>query len=822
MAMGAKMGTETAEGHCDLCGLPLRSGTHRSEFDGSVLHFCCKGCRMVYTMLMEATGSADPSAFRQSELYRRCVAAGVVPDPGLDPAEVEAFEAPADTAGEAVPGECLSLRRHVDGMWCPACAWVIETALGRMDGVEQVACDFATDRLRCRYDPMRVAPEDIVRAIDGLGYRSFDAQDKGERSLWVRDLVRLMVSGLLSANVMMLSWSLYSGFFASLSGEGIRYISWPMLVMTTVVLVYGGGPLFRKAWWGVRAGAPGMEALVCLGAATAYLFSLYNFRHISWHLYFDTAAMLITLVLLGKLLEAKAKAGVRRDLEGFLALQPNKVRLCDAQYPQGRFVALAQLAPGDRFRVKADEMVAADGRVVSGRGLVDESAVTGESRPIPVATGRGMTSGTRLIEGDVYLTAQRVGDESLLGQMVAIIESALSRRTPLESRTDRWLSWFVPAMVGLASATAVLGHLLGLTWEAAFVRALTVLVIACPCALGIAIPLARIAGMSAAGRCGILVRDFEAFERVHAVDCVVLDKTGTLTHGRWSLEKIEATGGMGEKEALALAAGLEIGVDHAVARAVLAHAAASDLIPAKVENAKAAENGVEGRFQGKAVRIGTWAFVADGPRPQQAGGTIEDVLSSVFLSLDGRHCATLTFGDTLRPSGAALIGELKRRGLQIHLVSGDTPTATRNVAEKLGIETFQGGLLPGDKAAYVGDLQSGGQRVVMVGDGINDAPALARADLSVAVHRDASLAQQAAHVTLMRGDPAQLIEFSDMARHVNRKVVQNLGCAGFYNLISIPIAMSGWLTPLVAAVAMLLSSLTVIGNTLLLVRKKND
>jgi heavy metal translocating P-type ATPase len=483
---------------------------------------------------------------------------------------------------------------------------------------------------------------------------------------------------------------------------------------------------------------------------------------------------------------------------------------------------LEQLAPGDRFRVKADEMVPADGRVVSGRGLVDESAVTGESRPRTVVPGQGMTSGTRLIEGDVRLTARRVGAASLLGQMVAIIESALSRRTPLESRTDRWLAWFVPAMVGLASATAVVGHLLGLAWDAAFVRALTVLVIACPCALGIAIPLARIAGMSAAGRSGILVRDFEAFERVHAVDCVVLDKTGTLTHGEWSLEKIETTGVMDEKAALALAVGLETGVDHAVARAVLAYAAACDVCPATVENVQAGENGVQGRFQGKAVKIGNWDYVADGPRPQQCAGSLDDVLSRVFLSLDGRHCATLVFGDRLRQSSEALVGELKRRGLRIHLVSGDTPGATRQVAEILGIDTYQGGLLPADKAAYVADLQSDGRRVAMVGDGINDAPALARADLSVAVHRDAALAQQAAQVTLMRGDPAQLIDFSNMARHVNRKVVQNLGCAGIYKLIGIPIAMSGWLTPLVAAGAMLLSSLTVIGNTLLLVKGKRE
>lgn len=812
----------TSMGKCDLCGLPVRSTGHSSVFGGSEMCFCCKGCLMVYTMLMEATDSPDPSTFRQSEFYRRCAAAGVVPSSGADLAGIDASESSDAAPVEAsIPPESLSLRLNVEGMWCPACAWVIETALDRLGGVEQAACDFATDRLRCRYDPMRVTPETIRKTVGGLGYRSFDAQGREERSLRVRNFVRLMVSAFLSANVMMLSWSLYSGFFTSLTGEDIRYISWPMMVMATLVMVYGGGPLFRKAWWGMRTGAPGMEALVCIGAATAYLYSLYNFWQTSYHLYFDTASMLITLVLLGKLLESKAKERVRRDLEGFLSLQPNKVRLCTERFPEGRFVALDQLEPGDRFRVRTGEMVPADGRVVAGQGLVDESAVTGESRPKTITPGRSMTSGTHLVKGDVELTAQRVGRDSLLGQMVAIIESALSRRTPLESRTDRWMTRFVPAMVGLAAGTAVVGHLLGLTWEEAFVRALTVLVIACPCALGIAIPLARIAGMSGAGQIGILVRDFEAFERVNGIDCVVFDKTGTLTIGRWSLEQVWAGKGVSEEDVLSLAAGLEADVDHAVARAVMGHVADNEIVPAAIEDVRTSETGVEGRFEGKAVRIGTWAFAGSGPEPQGNSDRWEGALSKVYMSLDGDHIATLAFGDKLRESSAALIDSMKRQGMHLHLVSGDTPAVTREVAGQLKIDAFEGGLLPADKAAYVRHLQSEGRNLAVVGDGINDAPALAVADLSVAVHRDAALAQQAANVTLMRGDPAQLIAFKTLARHVNRKVIQNLGCAWIYNLISIPIAVSGWLNPLIAATAMLLSSLTVIGNTLLLVRRRN-
>jgi heavy metal translocating P-type ATPase len=816
------MDKETATKACDLCGLPMRRDNRTAVFGGQTRHFCCGGCVMVYTMLMEATDAPDPSSFKESERYRRCVAAGVVPaaeadlNGAVENSDREAPQAPDESAAR----EMLPLQLNVSGMWCPACAWVIRAALDRQDGVSGTGCDFATDRLHCRYDPVRTDPDTIMETVEKLGYRPSLILEKGKKSPWQREFVRLIISALLSANVMMLSWSLYSGFFIDLSGEDIRYISWPIVVLATGVMVYGGGPLFRKAWWGLRAGAPGMETLVCLGATSAYFYSVYNFMGGNLHLYFDTAAMLITLVLLGKLLEAGAKSRVRRDLEGFLALQPNKVRLCSRRFPRGRFVVLEQLMPGDRFRVKAHEMVPADGRVVSGRGLVDESAVTGEARPKAIAEGRAITSGTRLIEGDVFVTARRVGCEALLGQMIAIIQSALDRRTPLESRTDRWLSLFVPLMAALAAATVLVGHGWGLDWEQAFVRGLTVLVVACPCALGIAIPLARIAGMSCAGQRGILVRDFEAFERAGFVNCAVMDKTGTLTHGRWSLEAVVPHGGITAKRALALASGLEKGVDHAVARAVSTHASKLAIAPADVTDVRVSENGVTGTLGSDIVRIGQADFSVPGALPLAEKGRAESQLSEVFLGVNGKLGARLGFGDKVRESAVSLIRHLQDNHCGLHLISGDTPVATQAVARELSIDHAQGGLLPKDKADYVARLQAGGCRVVMLGDGINDAPALAQADLSVAVYRDAALVRQAAAVTLMRGDPGQFVDFWDLSKQVNAKVVQNLGCAWIYNAIGIPIAMFGWLNPLIAATAMLLSSLTVIGNTLLLVRKR--
>jgi heavy metal translocating P-type ATPase len=806
---------------CALCGLPLRHGSVDAVIGGQALRFCCPGCRMVYAMLMEAADSPDPAHFIESELYRRCVAAGVVPATEADPAGAERPSGePGTAAGEIREDDrSLTLNYRVAGMWCPACSWVIEDALNRMPGLGAVACDFATDRLRCRYDPTRADPAGIESVVRDLGYHPMPMEGDTHKAHLRAAFIRLMVCALLSVNVMMLSWALYSGFFTSLSVDDIRYISWPIAAMATAVMVYGAGPLFRRSWRAVQTGAPGMETLVCLGAGSAYLYSLYNFVAGSWHLYFDTAAMLITLVLLGKMLEERAKSGVRRDLAGFLALQPNKARICSDRFPEGRFADIGRLAPGDIFKVQADEIVPADGRVLDGDGWVNEAAVTGESRPRAVGAGDAVTSGTRLQSGDITATALRVGREAVLGQMIEIIETGLARRTPLESRTDRWLAVFVPVIVGLAAATGLVTHALGFTWEQALVRGITVLVIACPCALGIAVPLARTAGMSQAGRRGILVRDFEAFERCAAIDTVVFDKTGTLTHGCWSLERIDVVGEMGRDEATALAAGLEAGGDHAIARAVTDYCRRHGIAPAPVENRVTGARGVAGTAAGVEIRIGSWDFVTRQDPPYFVAPAAGPTLSRVFLSRDRKVCAVLGFGDRVRENAGALVCRLREDGYATHLISGDGRDATAAVAAHLGMIDQRGDLSPQDKAGFIEGLQRKGRQVAMVGDGINDAPALAAADLSVAVHRDAALTQQAADLTLMRGDPGQLLDFMDMAGRVNATVARNLVCAWVYNLVGIPVAMSGWLNPLVAVSAMLLSSLTVIGNTLLLVKK---
>ncbi|MEJ2637959.1 MAG: heavy metal translocating P-type ATPase [Desulfosarcinaceae bacterium] len=634
---------------------------------------------------------------------------------------------------------------------------------------------------------------------------------------------------------MMFSFALYSGFFIDLGAEGIANLTGPLAVMASVVFFYGGWPIHRKAWSGLRARAAGMEALITIGSASAYGYSLYQWYLGSIHLYFDSASMLITLVLLGKLIEGRAKNRVQKTLTSLFDLAPRKVRLCTPASPRGRFVSTEQLAPGDRFRVAAEEQIAADGRVTEGSGSLSEAALTGEARPIVVHTGDRVRGGARLLSGELTVTATTTCTGSLLGQMLAVVANALDRQSAAEERSDRLLSVFVPLVTALAVGTLVVLLLGGQPLSEALLRAITVLVISCPCALGIAIPLAREAGLALASAEGILVRDFSAFETASDVDTVVFDKTGTLTTGRWRLEKVTLHAELDEATALAVAAGLErrdagdaaanavanaaaeAGVDHPVAREISRQAERRGLEPVPVEKRRVSPGGISGTWQGRPVRIGSRAF---------CGLSLPDKdhsdVSRVFLMVAERPAATFHFADPLRPGSRPVLTDLFQSGRDLHLITGDEAGPTRRLAAELNLKLWRAELSPLDKSAYIQDLRQAGDRVAMVGDGVNDAAALKAADLGVALYAGHPLGHEVSDITLMSGDPRQLLTFNRLAAAVNRKIRQNLGCSLAYNLVSIPVAMSGLLTPLVAVCAMLASSLSVTLNTYMLVRRRVD
>lgn len=802
-------------------------------FSENTYAFCCNGCRQVFTILMESTQSPNPARFRETDLFKQCQAKGIIPNSEEElsgPERDIASAADSNHADEAVMSATISgnhvltLKLLVSNMWCSACAWVIDQSLKKKPGVVESTCNFSTDRLQVIYDPISVSPDQIIDSIAKLGYRAAPADEFGKSRESDRELVRFAVSAFLTMNVMMLSFALYTGFFANFTAENAAKISWPMFVMATVVLIYGGSDFYKKAWAGLRNAAFSMEALIIVGALSAYFYSTFNLFSGSIHLYYDTAAMLITLVLLGKTLERRAKRKVLVDLENFFALMPTKVRLCNRAFPDGRYVAIEQLAPGDRFRVVESEIIPADGHILSGGATVDESSLTGEPVPVTKKPGDFVRSGTRVRQGEFKATAEKVGNDATLGQMVQIMEKTLLMKLPIEGKTDVILQWFVPVILMLAATTAIVCAASGVSLEASILRAVTVMVISCPCALGIAIPLARVAGISIAGKKGILVRDFTAFDMAQRVSAFIFDKTGTITNGNWTLQDIIALGSHDKDQMLCLAAGLEKGSDHFIAQEILRQTRKKNIRPAKIDRIQTAENGVTGTFEGQTLKIGSAGYMGDTITNFKKAFDFKKLQqpstdSYVFMGMEGQPAAIFIFGDTIRKGARTMIEKLQDRGLRTQLVSGDGNRTTHAIAAAVGIQEASGSQTPAGKVAAVKALQKQNHLVAVVGDGINDAPALVQADLSLAVHSGAHLGEEVAAVTLMRAEPEQVIEFLAFAGAVNQKIYQNLVFTFAYNIISIPIAMSGLLTPLVAVCAMLLSSISVIGNTLMLVRK---
>ena len=823
---------------CDLCCLPIGKSKHKSIFMEKTYRFCCMGCRQVFHILWEASELDDPARFKETELFKKCRDIGILPasEADLHSRSHHSTSASSNRSANFKSASAEDLRYTtnqqnilhlnliIKNMWCPSCAWILEETLKRHSGIMDVSCNFSTDRLRCDYNPVQLSPDQIVSAVNHLGYQAAIPGEELERKTKKKEFIRFVLSAFLTANIMMLSFSLYSGFFTQLTPEAIYKLSWPICILASVVFFYGGAPIYRRAWAGFKTAAFGMETLITLGAFSAYLYSISNLLSGSIHLYFDTAAMLITLTLLGKTIEGKAKETIHEDLGNFFSLRPTKIRHCSEAFPEGRYVSADVLQPGDVFITEESEIVPADGLILKGSGAVDESSLTGEALPIQKTVGDRIRSGARVLGGVFRIRAEGVGEDSTVGQMIKIMEKALRQKTALEGKTDRILRWFVPFVITLSIATGLACLVFGLSFENAMIRSVTVMVIACPCALGIAIPIARVAGISLAGKRGILIRDFSAFDQAEKIDEVVFDKTGTLTKGDWELLDVRVVEPFVKDQVIQLAVALEKKSDHFIATEIVKHAYETVSLSGSLDKIRCYQNGISGIFEGDEVNIGSKDFITNGLKRDihtTEFKTKNDFLqSTVYMSYHGRLCARFVFGDALKNKAAKTIEQLRDMSHSITLISGDGDQTTRITGDVLGIKNAFGDKLPQDKAFFIQKLQKSGKRVAMVGDGVNDAPALVQADLAIAVHSGSHLSKEAADITLMRGSPEQIPDFFNLAKVVNKKIHLNLIFSLFYNTVSIPIAMSGLLTPLVAVCAMLLSSLTVIGNTLFLVKRE--
>jgi P-type Cu2+ transporter len=812
---------------CRLCGLPVgRAGITFAVNDEEHL-FCCPGCRYVFQILFN-NPDGIPANFRETQLYIACEEAGMIPRSAED---LTRWQNPEDSAPPSVSpprhdedhlAQELTLR--IDGMWCSACAWLVAEVLRRTPGILETDVVFASDLAHLKYLPHRTRPEEMIAGIEHLGYRASLFSDETEGAANRKELLmRLGVSAILTANVMMISFGLYGGFFRDLGETAIQALSIPLVLLATAVLVYGGFPLFHRALMGLRHGTTSMDTLIAVGTAAAYIYSVIQMTRGSIHQYFDTATMLVTLVLLGKTIESGARDRLSRGMRELHQLARQKVRI--ASETRETWVTAEAVQPGDQFLVHAGERVPVDGCILAGKASLDEALLTGEARPVTRVAGEEVMAGCLLLQGSVRFRAIRVGAESTLGQMFALMQQALRKKIPAEILADRITRWLVPGVLALASVTAATLWARGASPDDAILRAVTVLVITCPCALGIATPLARVAAIGVGRDQGMVIRDAGALEKLTAIDWMVFDKTGTLTEGAFALRQIVSVA-VGEEELLRLAAAVECHSDHFLARAIVAKAKETTL---EVEPALRFEvmtgMGVQGevRCVGQVLlgnrlcmRIHGLDLTAD--LDVQAHVWEEQGATVVFCGWAKQVQGLFIFADALRPQALATLDGLRSRGIELQLVSGDSQQTTGAVARDLRINHCVGQALPQDKVAVIRELQQQGHRVAMVGDGINDAAALAQADVGIALGLRAKLTHEASDITILANEPTRLIAAIQLASRTAETIRQNLCFAFLYNVLGIPLAIAGWLNPLIAVCAMVASSLTVIGNTLRLTR----
>ena len=705
------------------------------------------------------------------------------------------------------------IKLPIEGMTCASCVARVEKALKRVPGVASAEVNLGTEAATVSLAE-GAAPETLVAAVREAGYeaRLSPVEKRAiDRSWWrvavaaalTLPLVAPMIGGVFNADWMLPGWI--------------------QLVLATPVQFWLGARFYRAGWKAIRARTGNMDLLVALGTSAAYGLSAYMLlRH--WehepHLYFEAGAAVITLVLLGKWLEGRAKRQTTEAIRALQALRPERARVLRGGNEVD--VAVADLRVEDLVVVRPGERLPADGVVVEGRSHADESMLTGESLPVAKAPGDAVTGGAVNAEGLLTVRVTAVGAQSTLAKIIELVENAQAKKAPIQRLVDRVSAVFVPIVLGIALASFLGWGFATGNWEQALLNAVAVLVIACPCALGLATPTAIMAGTGVAAKNGILIKDAEALESAHAVEIVAFDKTGTLTLGKPAVMAVEAHDG-DRASVLAVAAAVQAGSEHPLARAVLEAAKGLD-IP-KVSDVRAfAGRGVQGIVNGRRLAIGSGRWMSElgvtlAPFAADAGLTVSwlaDVTDKPAL------LAALGFGDAPRAEAAQAVKQLHARGIRTIMLTGDNAAAAASVARRLQIDDVRAEVLPEHKANVVIELRGSDRRVAMVGDGVNDAPALAAADVGIAMGSGTDVAMHAAGVTLMRSDPRLVPAAIDISRRTYAKIRQNLFWAFAYNVVGIPLAAFGVLSPLIAGAAMALSSVSVVANTLLLKRWKPE
>jgi len=744
-----------------------------------------------------------------------------------------ALKAAVEKAGYAVSEQ--PLRLGIEGMSCASCVSRVEKALTQLPGVLSAEVNLATETAEVKLVGGTVSAPQLIAAVAKAGYQAREIQAAGDSPA---DPTRAATTAGASwwpvALAAALSTPLILPMLGALADQHWMLDGWLQWALATPVQFWLGARFYRAGFRALRARTGNMDLLVAIGTSAAYGLSVYQLlvhgEHAMDHLYFEASAVVITLVLLGKWMEARAKRQTTEAIRALNALRPDTAR----RRRDGRDeeVAISEVRVGDLVVVRPGERIAVDGDIIEGDTQVDESLITGESLPVSKHAGDRVTGGAINAEGLIVVRTAAVGAESTLARIVRMVESAQARKAPIQRLVDQVSAVFVPVVMAIALLTLLGWGLLTGQWEAAILHAVAVLVIACPCALGLATPTAIMAGTGVAARHGILIKDAEALEVAHRVKLVAFDKTGTLTQGHPELVALEPHGGSRDA-LLAWSAAIQAGSEHPLAKAVIAQAMRDGIhVPAASQVQAVAGRGMSAVVEGRALRLGSPRFMQELGVDLGAGAAraqaLEDEGRTVSWLADvtgqPQLLGLMAFGDSLKPSAGPAIARLHALGIQTALITGDNRGSAECVARQLGIDRVHFQVLPEDKTNILGQLKRGLQgtagRIAMVGDGINDAPALAAADVGIAMSTGTDVAMHAAGITLMRGDPALVADAIDISRRTYAKIRQNLFWAFFYNVVGIPLAAFGLLNPVIAGAAMAFSSVSVVMNALLLRRWK--
>ncbi|MEQ8252934.1 MAG: heavy metal translocating P-type ATPase [Oceanibaculum nanhaiense] len=711
----------------------------------------------------------------------------------------------------------------IEGMSCAACVGRVEKALAKVPGVDRAAVNLATEQARVRLAET-LDPADLVAAVEKAGYGAHlieagagpDKQAEADTLRW--ESIRLAAAILLTLPLVLPMIGM---------AAGVHWMppAWVQLVLATPVQFWIGGRFYINAWKALKTRTGTMDQLVAIGTSAAFGLSLYHMATGgSDHLYFEASAAVITLITLGKYLESRAKRGTASAIRALMALRPEEARVKRGDTIET--LPVAALMEGDILIVKPGERVPADGRIVEGRSQFDESLLTGESLPVEKQAEDNVIGGSVNGSGLVEIAVTAVGGDSLLARIIERVQGAQASKAPVQRLVDKVSGIFVPIVLAIALVTFLGWLAAGAGSETAILNAVAVLVIACPCALGLATPTAIMAGPGVAAKAGILIKDAEALERAHGIRTVVFDKTGTLTEGRPRVTALLPAEGVADEELLSLAASVQQGSEHPLAKAVLAAAEErGGAIPKAQDFDSLPGRGVMATVEGRAVLIGSPRLmqekeIATSALEEQAAKREGEGNSVVWVAADGRLLGAIAIGDRLRGSAAEAIRLLGEKDIETALLTGDNRRAAESVASRLGISTVLAEILPDGKADAISGLQEKGGIVAMVGDGVNDAPALAQADVGIAMGSGTDVAMEAAAVTLMRPDPLLVLDAISVSRATVAKIWQNLFWAFIYNIIGIPLAALGYLSPVIAGAAMAASSVSVVSNALLLRRWK--